>query len=49
MERTTDPRLREIMVSLIKHFHGFVSDVRPTEAEFREPTAILNEIGKLLT
>src|SRR3954451_7943281 len=47
MERTCDPRLREIMVSLVKHLHGFVRDVRLTEAEFREATAILNEMGKL--
>jgi len=24
MQRTPDPRLREIMTSLIKHLHGFV-------------------------
>src|SRR6185369_16096383 len=46
MERTRDPRLREIMVSLIKHLHGFVRDVRLTEAEFREAAAILVEIGQ---
>lgn len=49
MERTRDPRLREIMVSLVKHLHGFVQDVRLTEAEFREATAILNKIGQLTT
>jgi catechol 1,2-dioxygenase len=49
MERTRDPRLREIMVSLIKHLHGFIRDVRLTEAEFREATAILNEMGRLTT
>jgi catechol 1,2-dioxygenase len=49
MERTTDPRLREIMVSLIKHLHGFIRDTRLTEAEFREATTILGEIGKLST
>ena len=49
MERTNDPRLREIMVSLVKHLHGFVRDVRLTEVEFRQATAILNEIGKLTT
>lgn len=49
MERTADPRLREIMVSLVRHLHGFVREVRMTEAEFREATAILNEIGKLAT
>ena len=47
MERTADPRLREIMVSLVRHLHGFVREVRLTEAEFRDATAILNEMGKL--
>jgi len=46
MERTEDPRLREIMVSLVKHLHGFVLDVRLTEAEFREATSILNQLGQ---
>src|SRR5436853_4726995 len=49
MERTSDPRLREIMVSLVKHLHGFVRDVRLTEAEFREATAILAELGQQST
>jgi catechol 1,2-dioxygenase len=47
MERTQDPRLREIMISLVRHLHAFVRDVRLTEPEFRNATAILNEIGKL--
>jgi catechol 1,2-dioxygenase len=47
MERTRDPRLREIMMSMVVHLHAFVRDVRLTEAEFREATAILNEMGKL--
>ncbi|MCP4563878.1 MAG: catechol 1,2-dioxygenase [Bosea sp.] len=47
MERTQDPRMREIMVSLVTHLHGFIRDVRLTEAEFRDATAILNEIGAL--
>src|SRR3954469_4531863 len=46
MERTSDPRLREIMLSLVKHLHGFVRDVRLTEAEFREACAILAELGQ---
>lgn len=49
MERTPDPRLREIMGSLIKHLHAFVRDVRLTEPEFREATAIINQIGQLAT
>ena len=47
MRRTADPRLREIMVSLVTHLHGFVRDVRLTETEFRDAAALLNEIGKL--
>src|ERR1700716_1979447 len=49
MEQTSDPRLREIMVSLAKHLHGFIRDISLTEAEFREAAAILVEIGKLST
>lgn len=49
MERTTDPRLREIMISLVTHLHEFVRDVRLTEAEFREAAAILAELGRRTT
>lgn len=47
MEQTTDPRLREIMVSLIKHLHGFIRETGLSEDEFRSATAVLNEIGAL--
>jgi len=47
MERTSDPRLREIMVALVRHLHGFIRDVRLTEAELRDAAAILVELGKL--
>ncbi|MGE7468141.1 dioxygenase [Bosea sp. NPDC003192] len=47
MKRTQNPRMREIMVSLVTHLHGFIRDVRLTEAEFRDATAMLNEIGAL--
>ena len=49
MQRTRDPRTREIMTSLVKHLHAFVRDVHLTEAEFRQSAAILAEIGKLTT
>lgn len=49
MNRTEDPRLREILVAMVKHLHAFVREVRLTEVEFREATAMLNEIGKLHT
>jgi catechol 1,2-dioxygenase len=46
MAQTQDPRLREIMHSLVTHLHGFVRDVRLTEDEFRTATALLVEIGQ---
>src|SRR5271169_3525915 len=49
MEQPPNPRLREIMVSLVKHLHRFIRDVRLTEAELREAAAILGELGKLST
>lgn len=49
MEQTGDARLREIMVSLIRHLHGFVRDVRLTEAEFRDAAAILAGLGQQTT
>jgi catechol 1,2-dioxygenase len=47
MNSTENPRLREIMTSLVKHLHAFVREVRLTEPEFRQAAAILSEIGKL--
>jgi catechol 1,2-dioxygenase len=49
MQQTTNPRLREIMVSLVTHLHGFVRDTRLTEAEFREATALIAELGQRTT
>ncbi|WP_417208472.1 dioxygenase [Antarctobacter sp.] len=46
MAQTTDPRLREIMTSLISHLHGFVRDVGLTEAEFQQATRLLNTMGQ---
>jgi len=47
MQRTADPRAREILVCLVKHLHAFVRESRLTESEFRQAAAILNEMGKL--
>ncbi|GAA3103121.1 intradiol ring-cleavage dioxygenase [Rhizobium viscosum] len=49
MNKTEDPRLREILIAMVKHLHAFVREVRLSEVEFREATAILNEIGQLQT
>lgn len=47
MAGTPEPRLREIMESLVRHLHGFVREVGLTEAEFRHATALLNRMGQL--
>ena len=49
MEETNDPRLREIMVSLVRHLHSFVREVRLTEDEMRAAATIVNQIGQATT
>lgn len=46
MQKTPDPRLREIMVALAAHLHQFVRDVKLTEPEFQAALAIINRIGQ---
>jgi hydroxyquinol 1,2-dioxygenase len=44
-----DPRLREVMASLIKHLHGFVREVEPTGAEWFAAIEWLTRTGHLCT
>lgn len=44
---TPDPRLRQIMLSLIGHLHAFVKEVQLTEAEWFKAIEILTEAGKM--
>src|SRR5438128_7507091 len=44
---TPDPRLRQIMLSLIGHLHAFVKEVELTEAEWFQAIEILTEAGKM--
>jgi hydroxyquinol 1,2-dioxygenase len=44
---TPDPRLRQIMLSLIKHLHEFVKEVELSEAEWFQAIEILTEAGKM--
>jgi hypothetical protein len=46
MSRTSDPRLREIMASLVKHLHAFVREARPTEEEFETGIDFLMRVGQ---
>jgi hydroxyquinol 1,2-dioxygenase len=45
-EDIPDPRLREVMQSAIKHLHAFVSEVRPTGAEWFTAIDFLTRTGQ---
>lgn len=42
---TPDPRLREVMTSLVAHLHAFVREVRPTTAEWERAIGFLTATG----
>src|SRR5271155_729685 len=44
---TPDPRLKQIMLGLIKHLHAFVKEVELTETEWFQAIEILTEAGKM--
>ena len=43
---TPDPRLRQIMTSLVTHLHGFVREVRPTWEELLAGLQFLTAVGQ---
>jgi hydroxyquinol 1,2-dioxygenase len=44
---TADPRLRELLGSLVRHLHGFVREVEPTFAEWERAMEFLAAAGRL--
>lgn len=46
-QNIADPRLREIMLSLISHLHAFARDVHLTEEEFQQAVGYLVRLGQL--
>lgn len=46
-ESTEDPRLRQIMQSLVKHMHAFVRDVELTEEEWFQGIGFLTDTGHM--
>jgi hydroxyquinol 1,2-dioxygenase len=44
---TPDPRLRELLGSLVRHLHGFVREVEPTFEEWREAVEFLAATGRM--
>ena len=45
-EDIPDPRLREVMQSALKHLHAFVSEVRPSGAEWFKAIEFLTQTGQ---
>lgn len=43
---TPDPRLREILASLVRHLHGFIRETRLTEAEWMQGIQFLTAVGQ---
>jgi hydroxyquinol 1,2-dioxygenase len=48
-ENIADPRLREIVQSLVKHLHAFAREVHLTEEEFQKGAEIVARLGQLTT
>lgn len=46
---TPDPRLKEILTSLVQHLHAFARETRLTEAEWFEGIRFLTEVGHKTT
>lgn len=47
--KSTDPRLGEMVVSLVRHLHAFVRETRPTEAEWLAGIGFLVRTGQTST
>ena len=45
--KTPDPRLRKVVTSLVKHLHGFIREVEPTEGEWFAGIDFLTRVGKM--
>jgi hydroxyquinol 1,2-dioxygenase len=43
---TPDPRLREVLTSLVRHLHAFVRDTEPTIAEWEQAIEFLTATGQ---
>ncbi|WP_080737459.1 dioxygenase family protein [Rhodococcoides fascians] len=46
---TPDPRLRQVLISLVHHLHDFVKDVELTETECQNAVDFLTETGRTCT
>jgi hydroxyquinol 1,2-dioxygenase len=46
-DNTPDPRLREVLVSMVSHLHAFIRDVRLTEQEWEQAISFLTRAGHI--
>ena len=46
VNRTSDPRLRELTAALVRHLHDFAREVKLTEDEFRQACAYIASLGQ---
>lgn len=49
LQRSPDPRFRQIMSAAVRHLHAFVREAELTEAEFHQACAIVARLGQLTT
>ncbi|SDI50402.1 catechol 1,2-dioxygenase [Paraburkholderia steynii] len=49
MRNTPDPRLRQILLALVRHSHAFLREVRLTDQEFEQGHAFLRAVGESCT
>jgi hydroxyquinol 1,2-dioxygenase len=47
LDECPDPRLKQVMVSLVKYLHAFLRDVRLTEEEWAKAIELLTEAGHI--
>ena len=48
-QNTSDPRVREILIALVKHLHAFARDVHLTEEEFEKAVQFVVRLGQKTT
>ena len=49
VQRTPEPRTREILSSLVTHLHALIREVKLTEKEFQDAIGYINAIGQKTT
>jgi catechol 1,2-dioxygenase len=49
VNRTADPRLRELTGALVRHLHAFAREVKLTESEFHQACAVVASVGQRTT